>query len=273
LSIKKERLDKILLDKGLTSSRTKAQALILAGKVFVDGVRIDKAGDLVKPEADIIVKDGATGWVSRGALKLIKALDKFHLSPKDKVCIDIGASTGGFTEVLLSRGAKQVYAVDVGYGQLAWKLRQNSRVIVMERTNARYLLPGNFPELMEFVTIDASFISLRILLPPLLALISDNAEMVLLLKPQFEAGRENIGKRGVVKDPEIHAKVITEIFSYVERELPQISVSGLDFSPVTGPKGNIEFLVYLSRGHYHTKDYMDPCKIRTIVKEAHETLL
>ncbi|MBN1333283.1 MAG: TlyA family RNA methyltransferase [Synergistales bacterium] len=273
MNIKKERLDKILVEKGMTSSRARAQALILAGKVFVDGARSDKAGSMVKPEADIIVRDDSTGWVSRGALKLLKALNQFHLSPKDRVCLDIGASTGGFTEVLLARGAKKVYAVDVGYGQLAWKLRQNPRVIVMERTNARYLLPDDFPELIEFLTVDASFISLRILLLALVPLISDNAEMVLLLKPQFEAGRENIGKRGVVKDPEVHVKVIMEIFSFVEKKLPEISISGVDFSPVTGPKGNIEFLVNLHRGQCDEKGQMDLCKIRNMVYEAHETLL
>jgi len=273
LSIRKERLDKTLVEKGLTSSRARAQALILAGKVFVDGIRVDKAGSMVKPEAVIIVRDDPTGWVSRGALKLIRGLDRFHLSPKGRICLDVGASTGGFTEVLLARGAKKIYAVDVGYGQLAWKLRQNPRVTVMERTNARYLLPEDFSELMEFVTVDASFISLLILLGPLVALTSDNAEMVLLLKPQFEAGKQNIGKRGVVKDPEVHVKVIMEIFSYVEKELPEIRVSGLDYSPVTGPEGNIEFLVNLSRGHCPTRDHMDPCRIRNIVQEAHDTLL
>jgi len=273
LSIKRERLDKILVEKNLTSSRTRAQALILAGKVFVGGVRVDKAGEMVRADTDIMIRDDSTGWVSRGALKLLKALDNFHLSPKDRICLDIGASTGGFTEVLLERGAQKVYAVDVGYGQLAWKLRRNNRVIVMERTNARYLIPEDFPEFMEFITVDASFISLRILLPPLVALTSDNAEIVLLLKPQFEAGRENIGKRGVVKDPEIHVKVITEIFSYIERELPQISIYGLDFSPVTGPQGNIEFLLHLGRKHYQRGDPLDLCKIENIVQEAHTTLL
>lgn len=242
----KERLDKLLVEKGLAPTRAKAQALIMAGLVRVNGSPADKAGQQVPVDLDLTVIGQEEEWVSRGAKKLIKALDVFEINPAGLVCLDVGASTGGFTEVLLSRDASRVYAVDVGYGQLAWKIRTDPRVVVMERTNARYLSRESFPTPIDLIVVDASFISLRLLLPPLLDILKPDGEMAVLVKPQFEAGKERIGKGGVVRSPEIHREVLEEFIDYV-RGLPGISLAGVTWSPIKGPSGNIEFLAHLSR--------------------------
>jgi len=246
LTRSKERLDKLLVEKGLAPTRAKAQALIMAGLVRVNGSPADKAGQQVPVDLDLTVIGQEEEWVSRGAKKLIKALDVFEINPAGLVCLDVGASTGGFTEVLLSRDASRVYAVDVGYGQLAWKIRTDPRVVVMERTNARYLSRESFPTPIDLIVVDASFISLRLLLPPLLDILKPDGEMAVLVKPQFEAGKERIGKGGVVRSPEIHREVLEEFIDYV-RGLPGISLAGLTWSPIKGPSGNIEFLAHLSR--------------------------
>jgi 23S rRNA (cytidine1920-2'-O)/16S rRNA (cytidine1409-2'-O)-methyltransferase len=239
----KRRLDVLLVEKGLTESREKAQALILAGKVLVEGKTVSKPGAFVHPEANIEVKEGLP-YVSRGGLKLEFALKTFGVDPSGKVAIDVGASTGGFTDCLLQHGASKVYAVDVGYGQLAWKLRQDPRVVILERTNIRYLT--SLPELVDLATIDVSFISLRLVLPPVLNLLKPKAEVVALIKPQFEAGREKVGKKGVVRDPQVHREVLESLVDFAQ-DLG-LSTLGLTVSPLLGPEGNVEFFAYWARG-------------------------
>ena len=238
--MKKVRLDILLVNKGLAESRNKAQALIMAGKVRVDDQVATKAGMAISVEAAVTVDDELP-YVSRGGLKLAAALDSCKINPIELVCADVGASTGGFTDVLLQRGAAKVYAIDVGYGQLAWKLRQDERVIVMERTNARHL--NSLPEGVDLVTIDASFISLKLILPAVVKWLNNSALVVALVKPQFEAGRSQVGKGGVVRDPEVHRQVLLEIIDYAIQL--QFSISGLIPSPITGPAGNHEFLLCL----------------------------
>jgi len=240
----KYRLDKILVERGLASTRARAQSLIMAGRVQVDGNRAEKAGQAVGVDADLEISGNETEWVSRGAHKLIRGLDLFGINPAGLVCLDVGASTGGFTEVLLSRNASSVYAVDVGYGQLAWKLRNDPRVVVMERTNARLLRPEQFSGPMDLIVVDASFISLRLLLPPLIELLAPEGEMVLLIKPQFEAGRARVGKGGVIRSSEVHLQVLEEFCTFAG-SLEEIALSGLTWSPIKGPSGNIEFLAHL----------------------------
>ena len=236
----KVRLDMLLTQKGLAESRSKAQALIMAGQVQVDGQVVTKAGTQISTDAHIIIKD-TLPYVSRGGLKLAAALDEFDINPQNATCADVGASTGGFTDVLLQNGAARVYAIDVGYGQLAWKLRQDERVVVMERTNARHI--QTLPEPIDLVTIDASFISLKLILPVVVKWLRPRAVVVALVKPQFEAGKAQVGKGGVVRDPIIHRQVIKKIAAYaVEADL---NILGLMPSPITGPAGNREFLLYL----------------------------
>jgi 23S rRNA (cytidine1920-2'-O)/16S rRNA (cytidine1409-2'-O)-methyltransferase len=231
------RLDTLLTDKGLVESRNRAQAFIVAGKVRVGGQVITKPGALVSSEADITIEPDLP-YVSRGGLKLVAALDEFKLDPTGAICADVGASTGGFTDVLLQRGAARVYAIDVGYGQLAWKLRQDERVVVMERTNVRYL--ESLPEPVSLVTIDASFISLKLILPVVKAWLAAPGHIVTLIKPQFEAGRSQVGKGGVVRDRAVHRQVLARIISFAESI--ELSLLGLTLSPLTGPAGNYEFL-------------------------------
>ena len=245
MSLSRDRLDKLLHEKGLAETRAKAQAMIMAGRVKVDGNRAEKAGQMVSPEANLEVDGKGTEWVSRGAHKLLRGLEAFGVEPRGLVCLDVGASTGGFTDVLLSRGASKVYAVDVGYGQLAWKLRSDPRVVVMERTNARFLTPDQFSEPLDLVVVDASFISLRLLLPPLEELLAENGQMILLVKPQFEAGRDRVGKGGVVRSPLVHRQVLEE-FAIFAGSLRKVTLAGFTWSPIKGPSGNIEFLVHLA---------------------------
>lgn len=239
----KIRLDRLLVEKQLAATRQKAQALIIAGQVQV-GTRIaDKPGTLFPIESEITIKGRECPFVSRGGFKLAKGLDFFSIDPTALICADIGASTGGFTDCLLQNGADKVYAIDVGYGQLDWKLRQDERVIVKERTNARNLTPADLDEPIQLAVIDAAFISLKILIPPLLPLFAKEAAILALIKPQFEAGKGQIGKGGVVKDPEIHTKVVQDIVDFTTRL--GLNVIGTTESPILGPKGNKEFLIYL----------------------------
>lgn len=239
----KIRLDKLLVESKLVETRQKAQALILAGLVQVDSHRSDKPGTMVPVDSQISIKGQDCPFVSRGGLKLAKGLQHFHIVPDSLICADIGASTGGFTDCLLQNGAKKVYAIDVGYGQLDWKLRQDDRVIVKERTNARHLTPADFDEPIQLAVIDAAFISLKILLPPLLPLFSPEIAILALIKPQFEVGKGKVGKGGVVKDPELHSQVIEDILAFTASL--RLTSMGVTESPLLGPKGNKEFLIYL----------------------------
>lgn len=237
------RLDQLLVQLGLVPTRQRAQAAIMAGHVYVDGRRVDKPGTPVDPEARVEVRGEPIPYVSRGGLKLAHALDAFGLEVAGRVCMDVGASTGGFTDCLLQRGAARVYAVDVGYGQLDWRLRQDERVVVMERTNVRHLTPADIPEPVEILVIDVSFISLRLVLPPLLPLLAPGGWVVALVKPQFEAGRQHVGKGGVVRDPRVHRQVLSDLI----RWLPTAGWQPrrLTASPIRGPKGNVEFFLAL----------------------------
>ncbi len=239
----KVRLDKLLVEKNLAPTRQKAQALILAGLVQVGPHRVDKPGTSVPDDQPITIKGNDCPFVSRGGLKLAKGIEHFSITPDSLICADIGASTGGFTDCLLQNGAKKVYAVDVGYGQLDWKLRQDDRVVVKERTNARHLTPADLEEPIHLAVIDAAFISLKILIPPLLPLFARQIAILALIKPQFEVGKGKVGKGGVVKDPDLHNQVIKDILTFTA-ELNLTSM-GTTESPILGPKGNKEFLVYL----------------------------
>ena len=242
----KERLDVILVQEGYAASREKAKAIIMAGNVFVDGQREDKAGttfDLSKVKLE--VRGSTLPYVSRGGLKLEKAMKHFDLSLTDKICMDIGASTGGFTDCMLQNGAKKVYSVDVGHGQLDWKLRNDERVVCMEKTNFRYMVPGDIEDVLDFASVDVSFISLTKILLPARALLKDGGEMVCLIKPQFEAGREKVGKKGVVRDAKVHEEVIQKVIDFAD--FVGFDILHLDFSPIKGPEGNIEYLVHIKK--------------------------
>lgn len=238
----KIRLDQLLVDRGLVESRTRAQALVMAGKVYSETRRLDKAGQKLPSDTPLEVKGQDHPWVSRGGLKLAKGLDHFHVDPAGLTCLDVGASTGGFTDVLLQNGAAKVYAVDVGYGQLAHKLRVDPRVVVLERLNARQLTADHIPETVDLIVCDASFIGLRTVLPAALALAKPGGRLIALIKPQFEVGRERVGKGGVVRDPALHAEVCETIRGWLDG-LDGWHVLGVIESPITGPEGNIEFLV------------------------------
>jgi len=274
--MEKIRLDQLLVNKGLVSSREKGKALIMAGQVFINGERAEKPGASVHDDIVVEIKGEALPYVSRGGLKLERALQEFELDLQDKLILDIGASTGGFTDCALKNGAKKVYAVDVGYGQLAWTLRQDPRVVVMERTNARYLSTENIPEAIEGITIDASFISLRKLLAPLYELLKEDGFIVALIKPQFEAGREQIGKKGVIKEQTIHRQVIQDVITHSHNL--NFIVKGLTYSPIKGPQGNIEFLLWLQKAvclNDDNKGNIDEelsIKIKIVVAEAHQVL-
>lgn len=240
------RVDVALVERGLVESRAKAQAVILAGLVYSDTRRIDKAGDQIPADAPLHLKGQDHPWVSRGGLKLVKGLDCFAIDPAGLTAIDVGASTGGFTDVLLTRGAAKVYAVDVGHGQLAWKLRQDPRVVVMEKTNARHLTAATIPDPLDLVVCDASFIGLEVVLPAAMALTRPGARMVALIKPQFEVGKGRVGKGGVVRDPALHDEVCERIRAWID-SLPGWQVLGITDSPILGPEGNKEFLIGASR--------------------------
>lgn len=241
----KERVDCALVSRGLAESREKAKAIIMSGIVFVNNQKCDKAGDTVKPGDIVEIRGDKLKYVSRGGLKLEKAVRAFGIDLSNLICADVGASTGGFTDCMLQNGASKVYAVDVGYGQLAWKLRTDDRVINLERTNFRYVTKDQIPDQLDFASVDVSFISLTLILPVLRNLLGENATAVCLIKPQFEAGRENVGKKGVVRDREVHVAVINKIIEFAFNN--GYSVLDIDFSPVKGPEGNIEYLCYLQK--------------------------
>jgi len=236
------RLDQLLVDRGLAESRARAQALIMSGLVFSEERRLEKAGQAVPLDIPVEVRGQDHPWVSRGGLKLAHGLERFGIDPSGRVCLDVGASTGGFTDVLLAKGAARVYAVDVGHGQLAWKLRQDERVIVLERTNARHLTPSQVPEPIGLVVCDASFIGLQTVLPAPLSLTGAAADLVALIKPQFEVGKGRVGKGGVVRDEALRQEVCERIVGWLE-SLPGWRVLGVEESPITGPEGNVEYLV------------------------------
>ena len=272
----KERLDVLLVKQGFAPSREKAKAIIMSGNVFVQGQREDKAGTTFEEDkVQIEVKGSTLQYVSRGGLKLEKAMKQFALCLQDKVCMDIGASTGGFTDCMLQNGAAKVYAVDVGHGQLAWKLRNDERVVCMEKTNFRYVVRENIEDDLDFASVDVSFISLTKILEPARNLLKDGGEMVCLIKPQFEAGKEKVGKKGVVREPEVHKEVIQTVLDYADSIGFQIL--HLEFSPIKGPEGNIEYLVHIRKDVLKAEE-QEPASVRfaSIIEEtvqaAHSTL-
>lgn len=268
---KKQRLDVLLVEKGLAPSREKAKAIIMAGIVYVDGNKEDKAGTTFPENAGIEVKGKTLPYVSRGGLKLEKAMQKFPITLSGKVCMDVGSSTGGFTDCMLQNGATKVYAIDVGHGQLAWKLRNDERVVCMEKTNIRYVVPEDIDELAAFSSIDVSFISLTKVLLPVKNLLTEDGQVVCLIKPQFEAGREKVGKKGVVRDRAVHEEVIRMVIDYASSI--DFYPLALDFSPVKGPEGNIEYLLFLSKNK-QDQEIVDASSIdiKAVVTASHDTL-
>ncbi|MDE6879853.1 MAG: TlyA family RNA methyltransferase [Oscillospiraceae bacterium] len=263
---KKTRLDVLLVEKGLQESRQKAQATIMSGLVYVDGRRLDKPGAPVDPAAAIEVRGTALRYVSRGGLKLEKAMAVWPISLRDKICMDVGASTGGFTDCMLQNGAAKVYAVDVGYGQLAWKLRSDSRVVCLERTNARYLTHQQVPEEPDFASVDVSFISLKLILPAISGVLREGGETVALIKPQFEAGREQVGKNGVVRSGAVHQEVLERFLAYARES--GFAVLDLSYSPIRGPEGNIEYLGWLRKAPWEERAF----DLAALVEASHGEL-
>ena len=264
--MKKVRLDQLVYDRGYTDSRERAKTTIMSGLVFVNGQRVDKPGTAVDPEAALEVRGEAIPFVSRGGFKLDKALNVFPVDPAGKLCIDCGASTGGFTDVLLQHGAAKVYAVDVGYGQLAWKLRCDERVVNLERCNLRYVTRDQIPELLDLAVMDVSFISIRLVLPAIKELLKPDADIICLIKPQFEAGREEVGKKGVVRDEAVHRQVVREILAFAPTV--GLSVLGLDYSPIKGPEGNIEFICHMKNGSFPPAEI----DVDAVVEASHQAL-
>ena len=264
----KERLDVLITERNLAQSREKAKAYIMAGVVYVNGQKEDKPGLQVKRSADIEVREKMK-YVSRGGYKLEKAIAEFNINLQEKTCMDVGASTGGFTDCMLQNGASKVYAIDVGYGQLAWKLRQDDRVICMEKTNIRYVTAENINDLVHFSSIDVSFISLTKVLLPISHILSENGQIMALIKPQFEAGREQVEKHGVVKNPKVHQQVIRDVWDYAKSI--GMGVLGLDYSPIKGPEGNREYLIHLQK---NSEDLLEDQEalIERVVKASHDTL-
>lgn len=267
--MEKKRADVLLFEKGLAESREKARRIIMEGVVFIDNQRIDKPGEKLDIDSPITIKEDPIIYVSRGGFKLEKAIQMFNLNLKDNIAIDIGASTGGFTDCMLKNGAKKVYAIDVGYGQLDWSLRNDPRVIVKERTNIRYVTKDDIDEVADFISIDVSFISLKLVLPVAKDLLSKEGYIVALIKPQFEAGRDKVGKKGLVKDKDIHMEVINNVVEFCDTI--GLKVIDLEFSPITGTTGNIEFLAHISKKE--NKKVISIEEVRNIVNEAHESLL
>ena len=265
-----ERLDIAVVSRGLTPSRERAKSLIMAGKIFVNGERSDKPGTQVGSDDRIELRGEDLRYVSRGGLKLEKAVKEFPITLENAICADIGASTGGFSDCMLQNGAAKVYAIDVGYGQLAWKLREDPRVICLERTNIRYVTEEQIPEPIDFASVDVSFISLGLVLPVVMRLLRKGGECVCLIKPQFEAGKDQVGKRGVVRDPEIHRTVIEKVLG-IAHDLG-FTVAGLTFSPIRGPEGNIEYLTYLKKSE-EAEDQMHVKEIEQTVMLAHQMLV
>ena len=264
----KQRLDAELVSRGIIQSRERAKAEIMAGKVYVNGQKADKAGELVTPADNIEFRGEQLKYVSRGGLKLEKAMELYGFRLDGKVCMDVGASTGGFTDCMLQSGASKVYSVDVGYGQLAWNLRQSEKVVNLERTNIRYITKEQVPDTVDFVSIDVSFISLGLVIPVLPPLLADDAMMVCLVKPQFEAGREKVGKHGVVRDPATHIEVLDRAVGFAKKS--GFGIVGIEFSPIKGPQGNIEYLMVLSRSKPELDISGDD--IRKLVESSHDEL-
>ena len=262
----KIRLDQYLVQNGLVQSRERAKALIMAGVVFVNQQKVDKAGEMIKEDAVVEVRGHDIGYVSRGGLKLEKAMKTFPITLTDKICADIGASTGGFTDCMLQDGARKVYSVDVGYGQLDWKLRSDPRVVCMERTNARYLTPEQIPDPLDFASIDVSFISLKLILPAVHRVLKEGGHVACLIKPQFEAGREKVGKKGVVRDPDVHLEVLENFLTHAKDS--GFTVLDITFSPIRGPEGNIEYLGYLESGDWVEKTF----DLQSLVEQSHAAL-
>ncbi|MCM8900881.1 TlyA family RNA methyltransferase [Caldicoprobacter algeriensis] len=271
MSTSKERLDVLLVRKNLIESREKAKAAIMAGLVYVCGKKVDKPGTLVRVDEEVIIKGDPIPYVSRGGLKLEKALKTFNISVDGKVFMDVGASTGGFTHCLLLNGAKKVYAIDVGYGQLAWQLRQDQRVVVMERTNIRYVTADMFDEPIQGATIDVSFISLKLVLPVVKDIVQNGGDIIALIKPQFEAGREKVGKKGIVKDPRVHAEVLLGFIEMCQQL--EVTLYDITYSPITGPEGNIEFLAHVRKDTASPLIHVTPQKVERVVEEAHREFL
>jgi 23S rRNA (cytidine1920-2'-O)/16S rRNA (cytidine1409-2'-O)-methyltransferase len=263
----KKRLDVLLTELNPELTRSKAQTIIMSGVVYVNNQKETKAGSMFPEDAVVEVRGETLRYVSRGGLKLEKAMECFPVSPSGKICMDIGSSTGGFTDCMLQNGAVKVYSVDVGKGLLHYKLRNDPRVVVMEKTNIRYLKPEEVPEKINFASVDVSFISLTLILPAALELLDEHKEMVMLIKPQFEAGREKVGKKGVVRDPAVHEEVIEKIYDFVDSQ--GLKIHGLDFSPVKGPEGNIEYLIYINADG--DESISKDC-ISSVVKAAHDKL-
>ena len=263
----KERLDVMMVNRGLAESREKAKAIIMSGIVYVDNIKEDKAGSTFDEKAQIEVRGNTLKYVSRGGLKLEKAMTHFGVTLEGKICMDVGASTGGFTDCMLQNGAVKVYSVDVGHGQLAWKLRNDERVVCMEKTNIRYVTPDDIEDRIAFASIDVSFISLTKVLPPVKELLTDDGEIVCLIKPQFEAGREKVGKKGVVRDQKVHVEVVEMIVDFAR----QIGFKTLDlsYSPIKGPEGNIEYLLYITKDQTKENKEFD---IKAMVEESHRCL-
>ena len=264
----KERLDVMMVNRGLAESREKAKAIIMSGIVYVDNIKEDKAGSTFDEKARIEVRGNTLKYVSRGGLKLEKAMDCFGVSLAGKVAMDVGSSTGGFTDCMLQNGAVKVYSVDVGHGQLAWKLRNDERVVCMEKTNIRYVTPEDIDDALDFASVDVSFISLTKVLGPARALLKDNGQMVCLIKPQFEAGREKVGKKGVVRDKAVHEEVINKVIDFA-LEIG-FSVRNLEYSPIKGPEGNIEYLVYIEKTGEAVKE--ESVDVHAVVEAAHGEL-
>jgi len=269
MSATKERLDVLLVNKGMEVTREKAKILVMSGNVFVDNIRIDKPGTLVKIDSNITISGTACPYVGRGGLKLEKALKEFDIETEHKVFLDVGASTGGFTDCLLKNGASMVYALDVGFGQLAWKLRTDNRVVVMERTNIRKATPAMFDSVLNGAVVDVSFISLKLVLPAVKGLIAETADIIALLKPQFEAGKGRVNRKGVVTDSKVHIEVLNDLAVFCQRE--KLSLLALTFSPLKGPSGNIEFLMHLRKDNIGIRTIpMD--EIESLVVRAHTQL-
>ena len=268
--VEKERLDVLLVQQGLANSRELAKAYIMAGNVYVDGQKEDKAGTKVAVTAKLEVKGNQMKYVSRGGYKLEKAMDVFGIRLDGKICLDIGASTGGFTDCMLQNGASKVYAIDVGYGQFAWKLRNDERVVCLEKTNVRYVTHEQVPDEGDFASIDVSFISLTKVLPAVLGVLGEMGQLVCLIKPQFEAGREKVGKKGVVRDSSVHREVIEMIVEYVRTQ--SLGILGLDFSPIKGPEGNIEYLIYLDKSRSGMHEDEVQARVDTVVAQSHKIL-
>lgn len=268
--VEKERLDVLLVQQGLANSRELAKAYIMAGNVYVDGQKEDKAGTKVAVTANLEVKGSQMKYVSRGGYKLEKAINEFGVQLEGKICLDIGASTGGFTDCMLQNGASKVYAIDVGYGQFAWKLRNDERVVCLEKTNVRYVTHEQVPDEGDFASIDVSFISLTKVLPAVLGVLGSKGQLVCLIKPQFEAGREKVGKKGVVRDINVHREVIEMIVNYVRAQ--NLGILALDFSPIKGPEGNIEYLIYLDKSQSGMSEEEVAARLEEVVSESHKIL-